>query len=110
MLTNTQPPIQPIVAIARIGPNSFFASASRANTMVEAMLHVGDEQKACNWISARTTHGPAPERIAVLAAAIATAVANDSQRSTFTGDACRSAIAPNSNGEINAATPEAANA
>ena len=44
------------------------------------------------------------------AAAIAIAVASASQRSTLTGEAWRSAIAPNSKGDTNAATPDVAKA
>ena len=46
--------------------------------------------------------------IAALAAAIRIAVASASHRSTFTGDACRSATAPKINGETNAASADAA--
>jgi len=46
----------------------------------------------------------------VLARAIAPAVASDRPRSTFTGDACRSAIAPKISGEMKAATAEVAKA
>ena len=96
--------------MARIGPNSFFASASRAKTIVDAILHVGDEQNACSKINPSTTPGPAPRRIAVLASAIAIAVARANHLNTFTGEAWRSATAPNNNGDTNAATPEVANA
>src|SRR6185295_10060754 len=41
---------------------------------------------------------------------MAKAVARDSPRNTFTGDACRSAIAPKMSGEMNAAIADAANA
>ena len=44
----------------------------------------------------------------VLASAMLAAVASDKPRSTFTGDACRSAIAPKISGETNAATAVAA--
>src|ERR1035438_2675468 len=43
-LTSRHPIIQPIVAMARRGPNSFLASSNRARTMVEEMLHIGAEQ------------------------------------------------------------------
>ena len=47
-LTSQQPLIQPSVAIARMGPNSFWVSARRAKMIVEEMLNVGDEQSACS--------------------------------------------------------------
>ena len=59
-LTARQPLTQPSVAIARIGPNSFRASSSRAKMIVEVMLQVGDEQRQYNWINASTTGAPAP--------------------------------------------------
>src|SRR6266446_5137611 len=90
-LTSQQPDIQPKVAMARIVPNSFCASANRENTMVDARLKVGDEHSAWIWMSASTSQGFQPSLIAVLTTAIAAAVANDSPRSTFTGEAWRSA-------------------
>src|SRR5438552_2430045 len=86
-LTSQQPAIQPSVAIARIGPNSFLASASRAKTIVEEMLHVGDEQSAWSWINASTSHGCHLHLTAVLASTMARAVARVRLRRTFTGDA-----------------------
>ena len=47
-LTSQHPAIQPIVPMARTGPNSFLASFSRLKTMVLAMLHEGAVQKACS--------------------------------------------------------------
>ena len=44
-LTSQQPAIQPSVPIARTGPNSFLASSTRANTIVEQMLHIGAAQR-----------------------------------------------------------------
>ena len=38
-----QPAIQPNVAMARTGPNSFRASANRAKAIVDERLKVGDE-------------------------------------------------------------------
>ena len=47
-LTARHPAIHPMVAIARMGPNCCCEFASRAKTMVDAILQVGDEQRACN--------------------------------------------------------------
>ena len=52
-----------------MGPNSRFASRSRLRTMLEAMLHVGEEQRAWSWMNASTSHGDQPSRIAVVASA-----------------------------------------
>ena len=89
-----------------MGPNSRLASASRAKTIVDEMLHVGDEHRAWSWISASTSHGFQPSLMAVLASAMAAAVASASPRKTFTGDAWRSAIAPKISGETNAASAD----
>ena len=43
-LTSQQPAIQPSVAIARTGPNSFLASSNRARHNRREMLHIGAEQ------------------------------------------------------------------
>ena len=59
------------MAIARIGPNSIFASANREKIIVEAMLQVGDEQSACNWMRARIRQRFQPSWMAVLASAMA---------------------------------------
>ena len=48
--------------------------------------------------------------MAVLARAMASAVATASPRSTLTGEACRSAIAPKISGDTNAASADVANA
>ena len=109
-LTVQQPAIQPNVAMARIGPNSFCAFASRAKMIVEEMLNVGDEQRAWSWIVASVSQGFQPSLMAVLARAMVAAVASDNPRSTLTGDACRSAIAPKISGETKAASAVVANA
>ena len=74
------------------------------------MLQVGEEHRAWSWSSASTSHGFQPCSIAKEASAIAAAVARDNQRSTLTGEACRSAMAPKKSGETKAATAEAAKA
>jgi len=61
-------------------------------------------------MSASTSQGFQSCLIAVLAIAIAAAVASESQRSTFTGDAWRSAIAPKNSGETKHASGEVAKA
>ena len=93
-----------------IGPNSVLESRRRAKTIVDEMLHVGVEQSACSWMNPSTSHWFQPSLMAVQAIAIAAAVANERPRNTFTGEACRSAIAPKINGETNAASAEVANA
>src|SRR5439155_7672286 len=109
-LTSQQPAIQPNVAMARIGPNSFFASANRAKMIVASMLDDGAEQMAWSWISESTSHGFQPNLIAVLASAIAVAVATANPRKTLTGDTWRSAIAPKTKGDTNAPSAAVAKA
>src|ERR1044071_8731805 len=72
-LTNQQPDIQPNVAVARIGPNSFCESFSVAKTIVEERLHVGAKQSAYSWIKASMNQGLHLRWIAVLTAASAKA-------------------------------------
>jgi len=61
-------------------------------------------------MSARMSHSFQCPRIAVLMIVIIVAVAIASPRKTFAGGTCRSAIAPNNSGEMNAAIAAAANA
>jgi hypothetical protein len=107
-LTSQHPAIQPIVAIARTGPNSRSESCSRENAMLDVMLNVGAQHSAFNWISASTSQRSQPHWMDAPASAVAPAVATASQRSTRTGEACRSAIAPKTSGESSAAMADVA--
>ena len=94
----------------RMGPYSLWEFFSREKTMVVAMLNVGDVQSACSCTNASTMPTLQPSLMAVVANAMLTAVATVSQRSTTTGAAWRSAIAPKINGDTKAATADAAKA